>query len=279
MPKSRYYKILGLTPNATEQEVRKQYRQLVKQFHPDRNSAPNAQEKFILITEAYDVLLGKKALPGSHSSGTPTNEQEREERMKKARKRYAEQVIKEKLEDERYYRYLTEGRKWKHMRWSAIIGILFSLLTIADFFLPHHYEEDQVTHYSHNVASGPNGQLISLVKTAKNDHYWISKISYTLYAKTRNIYVESSWIFHNPIRIISREKLQYKVFDIHFTFYHAAWLMLVIFLLPGITMLYKRKKISFTFLFYTSYYFVNALLLIYFFTGNRWAHVLTLGFL
>ena len=249
------------------------------QFHPDRNDSPNAEEKFILITEAYDVLLGKKPIPGSHTSGAPTSKQDREERMKKARQRYAEQVIKEKLEDERYYRYLTEGRKWRIMRWSSIIGILLTILTIADFFLPHHFEEDQVTHYRTNVASGPNGQLVSLVRTAKDDHYWISRISYSLYGKTRNIYVETSWIFHNPIRIISRDKLYYKVFDINFTFYNSAWVMIIIFLLPAATILYKRKKISFTFLFYTCYYFVNALLLIYFFTGNRWAHLLTLGFL
>ena len=279
MPKSRYYRILGLTPKATEQEVRKKYRQLVMQFHPDRNDSPNAEEKFILITEAYDVLLGKKPIPGSHTSGAPTSKQDREERMKRARQRYAEQVIKEKLEDERYYRYLTEGRKWRIMRWSSIIGILLTIFTIADFFLPHHFEEDQVTHYRTNVASGPNGQLVSLVRTAKDDHYWISRISYSLYGETRNIYVETSWIFHNPIRIISRDKLYYKVFDINFTFYNSAWLMIIIFLLPAATILYKRKKISFTFLFYTCYYFVNALLLIYFFTGNRWAHLLTLGFL
>lgn len=279
MPKSRYYKIFGLTPKATEQEVRKKYRQLVMQFHPDRNNAPNAQEKFILITEAYDVLLGKKPIPGGQTSSKATSQQEREERMKRARKRYAEQVIKEKLEDERYYRYLTEGRKWRVMRWSAIIGIVFSMLTVTDFFLPHHFEQDQITHYRTNVGNGPNGQLISLVRTAKDDHYWVSKITYILYSKTRNIYVESSWIFHNPIRIISRGKLQYKAFNIHFTFYNSAWLMIAIFLLPVVTMLYKRKKISFTFLFYACYYFVNALLLLYFFTGNRWAHLLTLGFL
>ena len=56
-----YYKILGLERNASEDEVRKAYRKLAMQYHPDRN--PNdkqAEERFKEINEAYQVLNDPK---------------------------------------------------------------------------------------------------------------------------------------------------------------------------------------------------------------------------
>lgn len=52
-----YYDILGVTPESEEDEIRKQYRKLAMQHHPDRNpDDPGAEEKFKEIAEAYGVL-------------------------------------------------------------------------------------------------------------------------------------------------------------------------------------------------------------------------------
>ena len=59
-----YYKILGVSKNATEDEIKKAYRKLAKQYHPDTNkNNPEATEKFKEINEAYEVLKdpGKRA--------------------------------------------------------------------------------------------------------------------------------------------------------------------------------------------------------------------------
>lgn len=277
MPKSRYYKLLGLPTTASERDIRKKFRQLAMKYHPDRNSDPGAEEIFIQLTEAYEVLLNKVVLPNA-TLPQKSPEEDKIIRAKMARQRYAEQVLRERQENDRYFHQLTSGLKWKIIRLAAVAGLLISSLLAADLILPHHFEENEITHFRRNVGYGPSGQLISLVKTANNDYYWISRITFSLYGKTRHVYVESSWFFHNPIRLISREKLGYKVFDTHFTFYNATFLLILIFLLPTATILYKRKKISFTFLYYTCIYGVNALLLLFLLTGNRWAHVLCLGF-
>ncbi|MBI4640542.1 MAG: molecular chaperone DnaJ [Candidatus Tectomicrobia bacterium] len=55
--KRDYYEILGVSRNATEEEVKKNYRRLAMQYHPDRNPNNNeAEEKFKEASEAYEVL-------------------------------------------------------------------------------------------------------------------------------------------------------------------------------------------------------------------------------
>jgi molecular chaperone DnaJ len=49
-----FYKVLGVSPEATEKEITRAYRKLAKQYHPDAN--PGAEDKFKEISAAYDVL-------------------------------------------------------------------------------------------------------------------------------------------------------------------------------------------------------------------------------
>ena len=51
-----YYEVLGVSRNATEDDIRKAYRQQALKYHPDRNHAPGAAESFKEVTEAYEVL-------------------------------------------------------------------------------------------------------------------------------------------------------------------------------------------------------------------------------
>lgn len=51
-----YYEVLGVQKGATKDEIKDAYRKLALQFHPDRNKAPEAEERFKEISEAYAVL-------------------------------------------------------------------------------------------------------------------------------------------------------------------------------------------------------------------------------
>jgi len=54
--KRDYYEVLGVSRNATEDDLRKAYRKLARQYHPDVNKAEDAEAKFKEISEAYAVL-------------------------------------------------------------------------------------------------------------------------------------------------------------------------------------------------------------------------------
>ena len=58
--KRDYYEVLGVSRSASEEEVRKAFRKLALEYHPDRNKSDGAAEKFKEINEAYQVLADPK---------------------------------------------------------------------------------------------------------------------------------------------------------------------------------------------------------------------------
>lgn len=59
--KKDYYEILGVPRNASQEEIKKAYRRLAMQYHPDRNPGDKqAEEKFKEISEAYEVLSNEE---------------------------------------------------------------------------------------------------------------------------------------------------------------------------------------------------------------------------
>src|SRR6202041_4175692 len=53
-----YYAVLGVRRDAAPEEIKKAYRRLARELHPDVNPDPATQERFKEITQAYEVLSG-----------------------------------------------------------------------------------------------------------------------------------------------------------------------------------------------------------------------------
>ena len=128
-----YLQVLDLGPDATEEEIKKAYRQQSKRFHPDVNSSKNATELFQKINEAYDYLTKPQ-----EPSEEPYEEVLSEEEIWRinAWKRAKEKA----LERERYKRQLIE-KIVRYYRPVALSILVFNLVLALDFFLPlrtHH---------------------------------------------------------------------------------------------------------------------------------------------
>ena len=83
---ANYYEVLGLNRDATDDDIRRAFRRLALQFHPDRSDAPDAEEQFQEINEAYQVL----SVPSTridYDQCIERQEQEAERRQRDAEER------------------------------------------------------------------------------------------------------------------------------------------------------------------------------------------------
>jgi len=58
--KRDYYEVLGVSRNASDEEIKKAFRKLALEYHPDRNKSDGASEQFKEVNEAYQVLTDSK---------------------------------------------------------------------------------------------------------------------------------------------------------------------------------------------------------------------------
>lgn len=68
------YKVLGVSSTASKDEIKKAYRNLVKQWHPDVNKSPEALEKMKEINTAYSLLMNDSYVEGRASNAFYRND-------------------------------------------------------------------------------------------------------------------------------------------------------------------------------------------------------------
>jgi curved DNA-binding protein CbpA len=137
-----YYSVLGIPRGSKIEEIKKAYRRKAKEFHPDRNKSPNAQEKFIEITEAYEVLVNgrpvkKTAIPKQsvydkykNVYSAPSDPHEYQEWLKAVRERAWRESG---MSYEEYKRASRE--RLKSERKSNIYGIVIAVGIIGTLFV------------------------------------------------------------------------------------------------------------------------------------------------
>lgn len=145
---------MELTAEATDDDVRKAYRRLVKIYHPDAGGTPEDHLRFVEITEAYDYLVDparrrrhaayhKQKLSAVYTSQTTQADYQewlrREQMMAWVRLRK-----KQKEEEEEAFR---NSRMYKILKWAnKIYNVLFLLICVAIVSLPlyRYFNQDEL---------------------------------------------------------------------------------------------------------------------------------------
>lgn len=124
---TNYYHILGITPNATLEQIKKAYRTKAKLCHPDINDAADAHEQFILVNEAYEYLL--------NTTGHNTNTIKRN--REKAQKQAAYQKQWEQEERQKARERAQEYARMKYEAYlkSDVYRTTEAINVVVDFFI------------------------------------------------------------------------------------------------------------------------------------------------
>lgn len=122
--------ILGLDERATEREIKKRYRLLVKKYHPDVNSDPDAAEKFLAVDNAYEYLTRNSDFVQEvidYNNHLKEEIKARQERIKKARERAWKKKQEERRQQAALLKTLGLG--------VTFLGIL-NIIFLIDMCLP-----------------------------------------------------------------------------------------------------------------------------------------------
>ncbi len=120
---NRYYKILGLPPNASKAEIKRAYRKMAMRHHPDKNpNDPAAADKFRQILEAYEFLTGMRKRTATHQLSAEELRKIRD-LMKKAAEEKAKAKFRERVREFRRAQEIEQGREYARGIF-ALAGIL-----------------------------------------------------------------------------------------------------------------------------------------------------------
>lgn len=284
MTNSECYRILGLPAGASEALIKKQFKKLALRFHPDRNSSPEAHNQFILISNAVDQLLNvknnttdqsrKKSQPANPASKRAVQEQ----RMREAKERFEKQRRSDELEQERYFKSLTTGKKWQLYKLIVLLSFALSFVLLLDLILPHHHEKDKIVAFYPKAISGIKYDYVYEVAFSKNKTLFAQRFFENWQLSESAVIIEKSRLFHTPISF--HEMTSNPSAQAYFDFNLAALgiPLMILFLVPLIPYFFQRKTVYFTFMYHVSFWIIGPLGIIILGTGERLSHLLTLGF-
>lgn len=273
------YKLFGLNPGASEEEIRKRYRELVKKFHPDVNKNPRAEEKFIEIQAAYEELMqeteGKLDID---DPAEPTFQEEYIAYREHARQQFQARKKKENEELEKLYVRLQTGPIHLLHRIIALVSVVVLLALCLDLILPNQRVSAVITFYSTEVYHSMNGNLVSLAKTNQGESFFLNAFSNRFFDINPFIEIKKTAIFNQSVSVLSSSNEFLQEIPIHFSFYWAQFVLFPFFIIPVIFLIYRKKDAFFIMGSYFTRYASGTLLLYFLISQDRWYHILTLGF-
>jgi hypothetical protein len=207
------YHVLGVSRDASANDIRKAYRALIKKYHPDINASANAIRMTAMINEAYETLTDPEKRSaydnrifavdlndigdGFNELHDPKDESEKEEQARERAQKKAER----------------EARLYQVARMLCYPILLFSLVVIIDYYLPVHVEVDTPVYgYQTNIGSVSYHVKTTQYEFRVPEHL---HVEYDYAAeKKKPLYIEFTPIFETFTRVGVDEEEYVVMYDV-----------------------------------------------------------------
>ena len=138
-----YYAILGVAPSASETEIKRAFRRLAVQYHPDKNSSPDAKPRFQEINEAYDIL-GDWEKRAGYDARLVNPFQEIFTEPVRTHRDPAYRRTKPFRKKEPPASWFLMRDSIRYVIWISRVGVFFTTLFFLDYFLPYEQRQDRI---------------------------------------------------------------------------------------------------------------------------------------
>lgn len=201
-----YYQILGISPRATQLEVKRSYRRLAVQFHPDKNKSKESEEKFKEISLAYEVLRNpeKRAQYDITLTFAPQTMRPHRDPAYRARQRgYYAQHTATKSSNELMSEYLPK------FRWACWAGLVVCLLVAVDYLLPRSSYTEEISEINRMYRTGRGGGTIydhDELITKSGTVIYLNEKDILYFKESRSIVIIQSGLFKKIVSVATPDK-------------------------------------------------------------------------
>lgn len=206
-----YHDILGVRKGAGTAEIKRAYRRKAMQYHPDKNPSPQAMQKFILITEAYEGLLAGKSYRfeprvkakeepqptrRGHAKDPKTTAEEIRERVRAAHESQRRATLN-------YYKRYKKSLKHHVSMFIAVVSIVLGVLLVLDVILPYDHQEYTVDYkYSYtSLELGSSGQSGRFFLGFDAHEVPVTAVLYNFAQKNDQLVFKQSMIFGQVLEV------------------------------------------------------------------------------
>ena len=218
-----YYQVLDLSANATPQQIKDAYRELVKEYHPDKNKSEKAKELIVLINEAYEVLSNpeKKLAYDQQLAAT----QEASKDYHTDREAYRMEYIRKKNLEARKAREKRERFKkgvFTFLKFIHACLLIWAIVLIIDYILPGKTLDEYATQgWQRQTRSKYGTHLRSYIQTPSFTVQVPHELHlrYEYYGDKQLLTIRTSQLLTIPLTVQIHESDQHVTYDVLGTVY------------------------------------------------------------
>jgi curved DNA-binding protein CbpA len=243
-----YYELLGVNRSASDAEIKRAYRRLSFQYHPDKNSSLEAEELFKEINAAYDVLGDPEKrraydLRGAFQFDVEPEAMQPQHRDPRYRRRPAQPS--QGVKSTKYTPQEVMAICLKYLVWVNRVALLVTLVYAIDYFIPYDTRKETVSSYNAVYRnSGRYKETFFLLTTQEGSTIKVSDPEDHFFETGQLIVLEKTRIYSTTMSVGSEGDLNPVIMG---TIYRGPALFPVGALLASIGALVFRKQLNLAF--------------------------------